>query len=140
MTTRRRGEATVHNIGPGVAVNVFVVVPVSPTEPHARLIGSLGAGQDFTPSIGVFGNGHSMTISHLVVAEGVHSRTAQWTVSLNAALEGGLFHRMADYHISDHRLSLQEFLQLHWSSLFKQLQDYEKEAKELALAGPVVER
>jgi hypothetical protein len=121
----------VRNVGPGVAVNAFVVVPMGPFPANVRQVGIMGANDNLPMPHAAF----TMTndpagppSDHLVVAETLFSRTGQqWVVTLNVIHQDTIFHRVAEFDIPRQPMPLAAFLRSYQPTLDRQLQNFSTE-------------
>jgi len=129
LTQGSDSDFTVRNIGPGAAVNVYVVAlyGYDPDQTEAKLIGALGAGGEVRPPGSYFGTPSPW--HHIVISEALHSRTQQWQASLNVVGEDGrVVVRFADFATKGHT-SFDDFYKSHIAMLVSDLKRFAEETK-----------
>jgi hypothetical protein len=137
VTDLRAGNAhyAIRNIGPGVAVNVFHVVhkPGSVSKirragvPRFESLGALAPGAQRVlpetleqPLRDAKGESHGAVL----VAEGIATRTARWSCTLNAlAPSGEVLHRIQPLAVQDENIEISNVLDGAWAEIgFAQLE------------------
>ena len=92
VTDMENDRYAISNIGPGLAVNVFMVIPAGGERPKIEEMGALGPGQ--TTIIEPFVRGEPLE-DHVILAGAMFSRTTQWIATVNVVLEVEVVHRVA---------------------------------------------
>jgi hypothetical protein len=130
-----QGKHVIRNVGGGFAVNVYAIFPGEDDDHETCILGSLAAGAERVLRDGEdeqFAKADRQGLrAHVVLAEGVYTRTAQWNPTLNSANEwASISHDVA---VADggrtilEKRSLADYLQLNWDTLRKQLVKFSEE-------------
>jgi hypothetical protein len=83
-------QIVMRNVGGGFAVNVYCLLGTDPKVPSLWALGALAPGAER-----VLHKDVPFDEPHVVIAEGVHTRTRRWNPTLNAAgAAGGYVHRL----------------------------------------------
>lgn len=121
------GNPQIKNAGAGMAVNVYVVAPSQGGKPRQEVLGAIGSGE----VVKIRGNAEQLirTRGHVLIAEGVPTRTRRWNPSLNWQRQGGFEHRLVyptDETIEgarrENELSIEQYLEIHQQSLLQTLE------------------
>ena len=126
VTVTDLGHYAVRNIGPGPALNVYVVVPVGPYDPNVHRVGALGAGGHVIPPPQYFAL-QGAPVNHIVITEALRSRTWQWSASLNVVTPHGVAVRFADFVPERGHLTFDQFRARYFQTLHDQLQMFAAE-------------
>jgi hypothetical protein len=135
VVTTREGENEFYlqNIGPGLAINCFIVVPVGAHEPNIHEEGALAADGSSFNSLSLEHlrmNPGGPPSNHLVIAEALYTRTQQWIVTLNVLRGEQVLHKMGEFKLQQARTSLRQFLDNHYDKLVEQLRSFETEVEQ----------
>ena len=124
----------IQNLGPGLAVNTYMVVPQDDGKWMVHELGGLGPGQHARVDavhVGIANEGPAR--KHVIFAEGLFTRTAQWTATLNVVGDHRVAHRPpVGLTIPATPCTLADVLERSWQSLLKDLNDYKAELFKLA--------
>ena len=122
-----------HNMGPGLAVNTYMVVPLDGENRAVTELGGLAPSQHAT-----IDERHVRVLNeeqvrpHIIFSEGIFTRTDQWTATLNVVGDHRVVHRPASLTVPGTPCTLENMLERNWPSLLKALKDYRSEQSELA--------
>ena len=117
----------IHNVGHGVAINVWYIDETG-GERRLRSLGALGAGATrvlIGEVEGHFRNNPGQ-FRHLLAAEGIITRTAQWTVTINVRGEAAgsdMQHRLARFEPVRKERSVDKLLEDEWRNFKVQLDE-----------------
>ncbi|HLG57931.1 MAG TPA: hypothetical protein VI485_21475 [Vicinamibacterales bacterium] len=121
------GNPEIKNAGAGMAINVYVLGADRGGRPRREVLGALGSGE----VIRVRGNAEQLlrTPGHVLIAEGVPTRTRRWNPSLNWQRQGGFEHRLVyptnetiEGARRENELSIDQYLEIHQQSLLQMLE------------------
>ena len=120
------------NIGPGLAINVYLLVPHDDRGPEVLELGGLAPGGQATIESGNLGN-EGKTRSHVLIAEALFVRTEQWTATLNVAGSHRVAHRPASIKVpSEGPCTLEDVISRNWRTLKAALGEYAGEQLQLS--------
>jgi hypothetical protein len=125
VVTRRTGkfDYEARNIGPGLAVNAYIVEPAGDEAASAVPLGAFG------PSASERGLHLGPGVKdHVLISEAPYTRTDQWTATLNVFRDNGqVAHRPVELTVPQTPCTLEEVLQRNWTDLNRELGEYRYE-------------
>jgi len=121
------GNPEIKNAGAGMAVNVYVLTVDQNGAPRHEVLGVVRPGE----IVKVRGNAEQLIRSpaHVLIAEGIPSRTRRWNPTFNWHRQGGFEHKLAyptEETIEDARrenaLEIEQYLETHQQTLLQMLE------------------